>query len=292
MLLYQKRYGDRKDGRRVRTIDPMNRISAYIMPTRIGASNSISEEVDIGAIERYIRKKRMQGQKGFGILHVLVATYVRVVSQYPGLNRYISNRELYARDNITVSMMIKKSLTLNAQETAIKLYFNPYSTANDVYEEMSLAIEENRQEGDHSDFDATARYLNYIPRPFLRAAIAFLRFLDNYNHLPMFLQKVSPFHCSVFITSMGSLGIPSIFHHLYDFGNCPTFISYGTKHTVSELQPDGTTLRRTMLDVKMVLDERICDGHYMASCLKAMHNIWRHPEVLDTPPNDVPEDID
>ena len=43
--------------------------------------------------------------------------------------------------------------------------------------------------------------------------------LDYFGFLPRWLTKLSPFHGSVYITSMASLGIPPIFHHLYDFGN-------------------------------------------------------------------------
>jgi hypothetical protein len=176
MHYVRKRYGDRWDGRKIRTLDPLNRISAYIMPTRIGAMNLLHDRIEVSAVERYIRKKRMQGFKGFGVMHVFAATYIRVVSQKPGLNRYISGQELYARDNITIAMAIKKEMTLEAQETVIKMEFSPYATANDVYEIFNRFITANRADGDQNDMDATARILNYIPRPILRAAIAFLRF--------------------------------------------------------------------------------------------------------------------
>jgi len=292
MHYVRKRYGDRWDGRKIRTLDPLNRISAYIMPTRIGAMNLLHDRIEVSAVERYIRKKRMQGFKGFGVMHVFAATYIRVFSQKPGLNRYISGQELYARDNITIAMAIKKEMTLEAQETVIKMEFSPYATANDVYEIFNRFITANRADGDQNDMDATARILNYIPRPILRAAIAFLRFLDYYNHMPRFLTTLSPFHVSCFITSMGSLGIPPVFHHLYNFGNCPLFISYGPKHTEFLTQSDGTVQRKTYIDFTMTTDERICDGHYMASCLKTMREIFRNPDVLDEPPEKVVPDID
>ncbi len=292
MTYRKKRYGDRWDGRRIRSIQPMSRIGSYIMPTRVGSTNYIRDSVEVSAIERYIRKKRMQGMKGFGIMHIFAAAYVRVVSQKPGLNRYVTNRELYARDNITVSMVVKKEMKLDAQETVTKIEYSPYATANDVYEALNRVITESREEGDQSNFDDTARILNYVPRPVLRMIIALLRFLDNYNHMPRFLQKMSPFHASCFFTSMGSLGIPPVYHHLYEFGNCPIFISYGPKRTQFEMTADGTVQRRTYVDFTVTSDERICDGHYLASALKGIYNIFRHPEILDEPPETIVEDIE
>ena len=46
------------------------------------------------------------------------------------------------------------------------------------------------------------------------------------------------------------------------------------------------------MDYTFVLDERICDGHYYATGLKYLREILKHPDVLDTPPEKIVEDID
>ena len=53
----------------------------------------------------------------------------------------------------------------------------------------------------------------------------------------------------MYITSMGSLGIPPIYHHLYDFGNVPVFCAFGPKRKAYELEADGTAVSYTHLDV-------------------------------------------
>ena len=93
----KRRFGDRKDGRRLRSMDPLSRVASYIMVNRSGASNYFVDSVDIGEIERYIRHKRKdEGLAGFGIMHVLVAAYVRCVSQRPAVNRFISGQKVFA----------------------------------------------------------------------------------------------------------------------------------------------------------------------------------------------------
>ena len=90
---------------------------------------------------------------------------------------------------------------------------------------------------------------------------------------------------------MGSLGIPPIYHHLYDFGNIPVFCAFGAKYTVNELKLDGTVSPHKYIDYKFTTDERICDGHYFAAALKLFKSILKNPECLDTPPETVFEDI-
>ena len=107
--------------------------------------------------------------------------------------------------------------------------------------------------------------------------------------LPTALTNLSPFHGSLFITSMGSLGIPPIYHHLYNFGNIPAFLAYGRRRHVNELNVLGQMERRSYYDVAMVLDERICNGFYYASAWKHMKHILKNPDILDTVPEVTPD---
>lgn len=288
----RRRFGDRKDGRKVRTLCPMNYVSPYIMPTRDSASNFIEDRFDTAAMDEYIREKRAEGLKGFGALHVFIATYVRVISQRPGVNRFINRQKIFARNNIEIMLTVKKELRLNSQETVVKITPEPDFTARQVYDMLNAVVEENRKQGDKSGFDATAKVLSFIPGLFLKFVVWLLRTLDYFGLLPRFLLRVSPFHGSMFITSMGSLGIPPIYHHLYDFGNVPVFISYGAKYKENKISDSGLVEPHTYIDYKIVTDERICDGHYYSSCLKLIRQCLQDPWQLDVPPAQVMEDID
>ncbi len=290
---YKKRFGDRKDGRLIRSLNPLNRVAMYIMPNRSGASVYFHDSFEITEVENYIRKKRNQGLKGFGIMHVLLAAYVRVVSQRPGVNRFLSGQKLFARDDdIQVLLAVKREMTLESEETIVKMHFTPTDTADDVYDKLSKLVHDVHAEDPSSDFDKTAGIISLIPGVLLKFAIWFLKLLDYFGLLPKFLLEVSPFHGSFFITSMGSLGIPPIYHHLYDFGNVPVFLSFGAKRKENELRSDGSVLARKYVDFTVVADERICDGFYYASSFKLMKSIMRNPHQLDIPPEKVIRDVD
>ena len=89
---------------------------------------------------------------------------------------------------------------------------------------------------------------------------------------------------------MGSLGIPPIYHHLYNFGNIPVFVAFGTKRRVMELDESGNPVKRTYVDYNVVTDERICDGFAYASAFKLFRRYMNNPWMLDNPPEEVIED--
>jgi len=291
---YHPTWGDRNDGRKIRTLAPMAQITAYFQVERNTCSNLFEEAFEITHIERYIRQKRKEGLTDFGLTHVLLATYVRALCKYPQLNRFISGQKVYSRmEDIQYCMVIKKEMTLDSPDTSIKVHLNRKDTAKDVYEKLNAAVESVKasQELD-SSLDNLISYLNLIPSVVLKFTVWLLKLLDYFGMLPKFLTELSPFHGSLFFTSMGSLGIPPIYHHLYDFGNIPVFGAFGCKRRALELQEDGTVVQRKYLDVKFVLDERIVDGYYYAAFFKHFRMLLRHPEILDTPPETLVSDID
>lgn len=289
----RRRFGDRSDGRRLRTLPPMSLVSPYIMKSRNTSSNSIADSVEISNMEQYIQQKRREGLQHFGAMHVFLAAYVRTVSQRPAINRFISGQKIFARNNIEIALTIKKDMKLNAPDTCVKAIFQPDATAEEVYETLdAIVAREKASDGLNSSFDSTARVLRFIPGLLLKFTVWLLTLLDYFGLLPKKLLALSPFHGSLVITSMGSLGIPPIYHHLYDFGNAPVFLAFGAKRRAYETQRDGSVAERRYIDYKVVTDERICDGFYYASALKYLRHILKNPSVLSDRPTEIIDDID
>lgn len=289
----KKRWGDRKDGRRVRTAQPMAKMMAFIMKDRADAMNYFADELDVTETDAFCKQMIAEGYEGFSFLHIMLAAYVRTISQKPALNRFISGQRIYARNNIEVNMTIKKDMSEDSPDTCISVIFEPDDTVIDVYEKFNAVVMKEKEKEDlDSSFDKTAGTLASLPRPILRAAVRLLFWLDYHGWIPKSLTDLSPFHGSMIITSMGSLGIRPIYHHIYNFGNLPVFISYGVKRTVYKLKRDGSTEQRRMMDLKVVTDERICDGFCYAAAFKMIRRLVEHPAVLLKRPEQIFEDID
>lgn len=288
----RRRWGDRSDGRRLRTTSAMLKIMPYIMEKRSDAQNTYADSFDITKVDAYCRQKVKQGYTSFGFLHVFLAAYVRTVSQRPGINRFISGQKAFARNDISVVMVVKRNMSLESDDTCIKVHFSPDDTIDTIYEKFNSVVEANNKEGEINSFDKLNRLLLFIPGVLLRWTVKLLFFLDYFGWIPKKILELSPFHGSLIITSMGSLGIKPIYHHIYDFGNLPIFVAYGAKRTAVALDKEGNVSKRRYIDIKVVTDERICDGYYYASSFKLMKRFVENPEILENPPEEIFEDID
>lgn len=287
----RRRRGDRSDGRRLHSLDTFYTFIPFIMKDRNDASNYFSDSIDVSAADAYLRKKREDGLKGVGMLHLFLTAYVRCVAQFPAINRFVAGQRIYARNNIEIAMAVKRKLSIDATETTMKVVFEPTDKLEDVFRKMTEAIDKIKDSDEANGTDKFAAACGKLPRPLFRWAIKLLYWLDYHGWIPKFLLDVSPFHASFFITDLGSLGIPPIYHHLYNFGTVPVFLAFGAKHRQSYTKLDGTTEDRRYIDYKVVTDERICDGHYYATAFKHMKHYLRNPHLLDEPVT-VVQDVD
>lgn len=111
----------RTDGYRIVSDDPMYEIAAFVMDKRYDASNYIKQDINLDLLQNYIRKCR---QKGISMSHmaIIIAGYIRLVSQNPHLNRFVINKRIYARNHFCVSFV---TLTqTKAGSTVAKVYFD------------------------------------------------------------------------------------------------------------------------------------------------------------------------
>lgn len=143
---YHKTWGDRPDGRRVRSLDAMSQVAVYIMPNRNGADNLFRDSMDVTDTDKYIRRRRREGMTHLTITQIYLAAYCRVVARYPALNRFISGQKVYSRDgDIVFNMIVKKEMSTTGAETAIKLHLTPSDTLEVVSEKLDKAIDEAKK---------------------------------------------------------------------------------------------------------------------------------------------------
>lgn len=289
----RRRLGDRKDGRKLRTLQPMNRLMPYIMKKRSDAQNTFADKIEVSKADVLCRKKVLEGKTNFSFLHILLAAYLRVITQRPAVNRFVSGQKIYARNEIVFVMTIKKEMSLSAPDTVIKIKFSPDDTLDEVYEKFNtVATDAIAALDKQTAFDKLIKVFNFIPGFFLRFIVWVVEKLDYVGWLPKGFMDLLPFYGSMIVTSMGSLGINPIYHHIYDFGNLPVFLSYGRKRSVFEYDKSGNLNKKRYIDIKAVTDERICDGYYFASAFKYFKKLVESPEILETRATELIEDIE
>ena len=274
-------FGRRSDGRRLDHIDPIVQFMPYVMPTRNDAMNMITEYVDYDPIADYIKKRSKEGVK-VSFTALVVAAYTRAIAEYPALNRFIMNKQVFARNTINASLTVLRNAKdkNNLDEALIKMTFKPDATIDEVAEQINrLTADAVDADADNGTADFAGKIIKF--RLLVQLVVALARLMDRYGILPKALYDISPFHCSMFITNVASIGLSTIYHHLYNFGNTSIFISLGKFERKAVPSHDGVQFK-TVIPLGVVTDERICGGANYAQGLMYFKKLLLHPELLET----------
>lgn len=275
-------FGRRADGRVLKKIDPIVALMPYLMPMRCDAQVFMNFKLDYETMARYIVKKGSEGVK-ITFLELLIAAFVRGVAEFPEVNRFIVNKRLYTRNQLAVSFVTLRDTgdPDKIEENAVKCLFDPHDTLFDVARRVENVIEEARH-GEDGDTLAVARLLL---NPILANTVVSLgRFLDRYGIMPKVLLNASPFHTSMFVTHMASIGMPAVNHHIYNFGTTTMFYSIGSVERTVSIDKDGKPVRKRLLPIGVTADERICAGATYAKFVARVVHYLANPDLLETPP--------
>ena len=281
-------FGHRSDGRKLKTVPPFFRVIPCVMLERNDAQVYFKQDIKLKELDEYIDRKAKEGIK-LSYMNIIYAAIVRIIAERPYLNRFAMNGSLYARNQIFVSLAIKKSFADEGQETTIKLPFTGTENIFEIKEKLDKAIEQNKDYSTSNNTDALAKAFSIVPNGLIRAAFKFIKFLDKHGAVPKAIISASPFHTSVFLTNVGSLGIDSIYHHLYNFGTTSLFFAMGKKKK-SYIYDDDEMHEEKCITIAFVGDERICNGYYYATSFKQLSKYLKKPELLEQP-GVVKEDI-
>lgn len=272
-------FGHRSDGRKLKTVPPFFKVIPNIMLERADSQVYYKQDIILKDLDSYITKKAQEGIK-LSYMNIIYAAIVRIIAERPYLNRFAMNGSLYARNKIFVSLAIKKNFSDEGQETTIKLPFNGTENIFEIKEKLDNAIENNKDSSTVNSTDTVAGSLSLIPNSLIRKAVKLLAFLDRHGCMPKAIISASPFHTSVFLTNVGSLGIDSIYHHLYNFGTTSMFFAMGKKKK-SYIYDEDEMHEEKCITIAFVGDERICDGYYYATSFKMLSKYLKKPELLE-----------
>ena len=271
-------FGYRADGRRLKKMDPIIRITPYLMPMRCDAQVFLQSKLDYEKMSRYIVSKSREGQK-ITFMQIIVAAYVRTVSRHPEVNRYIFNKQYYARNNCSVSyVVLKDPQNPESSEATVRVQFDPSDTLFDVRDRMDHAVEVSRATEDGDFVIRLASALLSVPG-LATLVVGVVKLLDRYGIAPKVLIRELPFYSGMFITNNGSIGLHHPFHHIYNFGDVSLFIGMGSILKEATVDSDGKARMKRWLPLGMTADERVCSGaHYAAFFFDVMRLLENPPE--------------
>ena len=279
-------FGKRPDGRRIKGIDPVMRITPYVMPMRCDAQVFLKHRADMEKMNEYIR--RMKEERGEKITHIqiLMAAYVRAIASNPEVNRFIMNKQLFARNNCSAAFTILKDPDhIDQGEAVVKIRFDLRDTILDVRDRMEQAVQANRGDQPDGFINKLLAFVFAVPG-LATVIVALVRLLDRYGLCPGFLIDELPFHVGMYVTNTASIGLHDVNHHIYNFGNVGLFLGMGLPEKVAVVE-NGEARMKRYLPIGITADERVCSGAHYARFFSDMKRYLERPELLEKEPESV-----
>ena len=265
----------RFDGRKARDVPNYRRILPFLMPRRNESIVFFEQLIDLSKTSPWIEEFNAKGQGRISVFHVVLAAIARTLHERPRLNRFVSGRSVYQRDGVWMSFAAKKGMNDDAPLSTIKRKFPEGESFTAFVESLRGDIELARS-NKKSRVDKELKLAFKLPAPVLGMGVHLLEALDRRNLAPRALLADDPMYTSAFISNLGSLKIDAAYHHLYEHGNCPLFITVGKVEKRPAVEGDQVVARESV-QLRYSYDERIEDGFYCARSIRRIEVLVADP---------------
>jgi hypothetical protein len=269
----------RPDGDVVKDVPPYRRMMPLLMRRRGDATVFFEQQIDAEPALAYLAQKNAAAAPGatkLTLQHLLMAAIVHTLVSRPRLNRFTMGGRLYQRRGIWLSFSAKKAMNDDSPVFVVKREFSAGQSLEQIAAHTMVGVGEGRSDKP-TLVDKELSFLLKIPLFLLSPLVRVWMWLDTVNLLPFAFFKNDPLYASVFIANLGSIGLDAAFHHNYEYGNIPIFVTIGKQSQEPFVKPDGTLGTRRQLLLRWTLDERIEDGLYCARALELVRERLENP---------------
>jgi hypothetical protein len=266
----------RSDGRLVRGLNTTRRAMPYFMRGRNEAAVYFEQDLSLAKTDRFIREwNQANPMLRIDVFHLACWGLREALERTPSCNRFVAGGRLYQREGIWFSYAVKQKLETGAPMIAVKRRFD----SDRSFAEMVAGMAQTQADfksGRSGTTDTELGLLMKFPGFARRIVMATLRGLDRLGMLPPSFIRNDPMYCSAFFANMASLGMPPVYHHLYEYGTAGIFVSVG--RPVGEPgSPTSGPDRRRVMQLRWTFDERVDDG------LSAWYALRRVKQVVEDP---------
>lgn len=269
----------RSDGRPIADVPEYRQMMPYLMPSKNTAHVFSDFTVDMEKALDLVNAPPPELAGTLTLTHLFLRAGVLTLAQYPELNRFVAGSRLYQREGIWFSFSAKKAFTEEAPVVVIKSRFEPSESLVDMAARLKEQLARGRS--DQKSFaDKESDFLLKMPRFVIRRVLALQSMLDDFNLLPAEMIEKDIFYSSAFIANLGSIGIDGGYHHLYEYGNIPIFMTIGRVKRQPVFSDSGAVSMRPLCELRLTMDERITDGFYASKALDYFKNLLENPDKL------------
>lgn len=273
-----RRLGDRRDGTLIRNIDPMHYVMPLMYPNRCDNEAYMTMDIDIEGTEKFIKEfnEGKSEEERLSLFGVIITAALKTIHKRPQMNRFIANKNVYQRNNLTAAFTVKKSLTDEGDETLARISGEGDSDLLSIQKQVNEQILKCKTMDDES-----TEAMGIIQKlPFKHFIGAIARWADRHGWMPKSVIATDPYQCSVVLTNLGSIGLNIGYHHLMNWGTNSIFIVIGRKVDKPVYDRNGNVTMKRIIKVSLTIDERISDGYYYARSLRLLKKYVEKPELL------------
>ncbi|MCR4679227.1 MAG: 2-oxo acid dehydrogenase subunit E2 [Lachnospiraceae bacterium] len=276
----RRRWGDRRDGKVIRDIDSMHYIMPLMYPNRCDNEAFMTLHINLEKTEEYIKQKNKENPDNkIAIFEIIIAATLKAIRLRPHMNRFIANKTMYQRNELTAAFTVKKNFRDDGEETLARVVAEDGDTLDTINKKVVDQINFCKTSTDES-----SEAMNFIQKlPGKKFIGVMARMLDRHGLMPKSVIATDPYQCTVVLTNLGSIGMNIGYHHLMNWGTTSIFIVIGKKHNRPHYDKDGNITMRREMSLSITIDERISDGFYYARSLRLLKKLIENPELLELP---------
>jgi len=277
-----RKLGDRKDATLVRDIDSMHYIMPLLYPNRCDNEAFMHIRVDLTNAEAYLARKNADNPPyAYNLFQLIVTAILKTVYQRPLLNRFVANKNIYQRKDLTAAFVVKKQFADHSGEALAKIKGGADDTIDTIHDALYKQVTFCKSDECKDDSSAAMDVVQKIPGKKLVGVL--VRFLDRHGWMPKSMIATDPYYCTVVLTNLGSIKIDAGYHHLTNWGTNSLFCAVGLKKKRPFYDDAGNMEMRMSVDLGLTVDERIADGYYYAKSIRLLKKLLENPELLEKP---------
>ena len=281
----KRRWGDRRDGVLIREIDPMHYIVPLLYPNRCDNEAFISERIDLTNVDAYLERRNAENPEyKYNLFQLIVTAVAKTVTLRPKLNRFIANKSLYQRNEVSAAFVVKKLFSDDGAEALAFLHLKDSDTLDSIHQAIYEQVSARRSDDDKGDASTDSMDMfNRMPRWLSRFIVSVICWLDKHGWVPPSLIATDPYYSSIVLTNLGSIKLHSGYHHLTNWGTNSLFLAIGEKKLRPFYDEAGNVAMKDSVDLGLTIDERLADGYYYSKSVRLLRKLLENPELLETP---------
>lgn len=278
----KRKFGDRRDGKLLRDLDSMHFLMPLIYPNRCDNEAFILERIDLTNINKFLEEKnRNNPEYKYNLFQLIVSAVLKTITLRPKMNRFIANKNMYQRNEVSSAFVIKKQFSDSSEEGLAFIHSKETDTLETVHNDIYKQVNRCRSEKKTGSTEEAMNIINKLPRFISKTAVKFICYLDRLGKVPKSLIATDPYYSSVLISNLGSIKLKCGYHHLTNWGTTSVFLVIGEKKIRPFFDDAGNMEMRDSVDIGLTVDERIADGYYFSKTVKLLKKLLENPSLLE-----------